>query len=67
MGVRPEVEVPTLHRQLGGVGASCGVGSMGGNAGIGTSGGTCTTSNCNANGVSQNGGPGTAEEPCCCS
>ncbi|HYA82352.1 MAG TPA: hypothetical protein VEH06_02730 [Candidatus Bathyarchaeia archaeon] len=43
----------------GALGASGGVGTMGGNpAGVGTSGGICTRSNCNANGVSQNGAPG---------
>lgn len=38
-------------------------GGMGGDAGIGTNGGTCSTANCNANGVSQNGAPGTAGVP----
>jgi hypothetical protein len=36
---------------------------MGGDGGIATSGGMCTTCNCNANGVSQDGAPGTAEVP----
>ena len=35
-------------------------GGMGGDAGTGTNGGACSTANCNANGASQNGGPGTA-------
>jgi hypothetical protein len=39
-------------------GLSGGVGTMGGNGGIGTGGGIYTTSNCNVNGVSQNGAPG---------
>ena len=45
------------------VGVSGGVGIMGGDAGIGTSGGTCTTPNCNTNGVSQNGAQGASGVP----
>jgi hypothetical protein len=45
---------------LGVNGISGGIGTMGGDGGIATSGNMCTTSNCNATGVSENGAPGTA-------
>jgi hypothetical protein len=64
MTVGAPTQIYAAHPAVGGghvtgqsTGANGGVGTMGG---IGTSGGTCTTPNCNANGVSQNGGPGTS-------